>query len=155
MKSTNINSCSSNDNENVTHKRVDSYQKYKFKCACGILYNHVASLNNHIDNKTKSVTCPRCSITLVGSHGLKRHFDTRGCRRGCRESRIDSNNSNVNNNDHNNNDINNNFDDDNENKDTSKSLLHAKSSTTSSSIPSNSRGIVIIVSYSILLLSLS
>jgi len=150
LKSTNINSCSSNDNENVTHKRVDGSKKNIFKCACGIVYHHFVRLRNHIDNKTKSVTCPRCSKVLVGSYSFKRHFKTRGCR-----ERIISNNSNINNNDHNNNDFNNNFDDDNENKDTSKSLLHAKSSTTSSSIPSNSRGIVIIVSYSILLLSLS
>ena len=83
MNSIDINSFSSkrNDDECAKHKQVDCGDKSKFKCACGVVYDHRGSLNNHIRYKTISYTCPHCSKVFVSSFNFKNHLNNQGCSR--------------------------------------------------------------------------
>jgi len=118
-----------NDDENVKHEQVDCEDKSKFKCACGKVYNHESSLSSHIEYKTISYTCPHCSKIFIGPQTFKYHLDNRIC--AIVISDDDDNNSNDD-------------DDDGENKYSSKSSLH-DSSPSRTSVPSNAKGIVIII----------
>ena len=69
------------DDESVKHEQVASYQRSKFKCACGKVYDFHRSLQHHIDSKTISYTCPHCSKVFSTSQGFKNHLSTRVCRK--------------------------------------------------------------------------
>ena len=127
-----------NDDESDKHKRVDCKYKNKFKCACGIVYDHEGSLNSHIESKTITYTCPHCSKVIYTSKGFKRHLDSRVCRKDTSDDDNDD-------------------DDDDDDDDievwvfvndcsSSSDSSSRKSQSRPPSTPSNARGSVIIVS---------
>jgi len=128
-----------NDDECAKHKRVDCKDKNKFKCACGIVYDHEGSLNSHIESKTITYTCPHCSKVIYTSKGFKGHLDSRVCRKDTSD------------------DDNDDGDDDDDDDDievwiilddcsSSSNSSSRKSQSRPPSTPSNARGSVIIVS---------
>ena len=101
-------------------------------CACSKVYYYRNSLDGHIRLKTISYTCPYCSKVVACPVGFKRHLENQICR----------------------NDISYDDDDDDDdemiigNKRSSESSLRdspRKSPSRSPPTPSNSRGIVIII----------
>ena len=140
MNSSNNISGEKNDDENVKHEQVDCGDKTKYMCACGKVYDHLSSLTSHIEYKTISYTCPHCSKVFIGPQTFKYHLDNRIC--AIVISDDDDNNSNDDDDDDGDDD---NDDDDDENKYSSKSSLH-DSSPSRTSVPSNAKGIVIIIS---------
>jgi hypothetical protein len=111
-----------NDDEIAKHKQVDCKDKNKFKCACGVVYGHQESLNNHIKYKTISYTCPHCSKVYVSSTAFKNHMNDLVCVRGISDDDDD--------------------DDSFESEHSSKSSLHGSSRKSSRTPPasSNARG---------------
>ena len=144
MNSKDIDSFSKrNDDECAKHKQVDCGDKSKFKCACGVVYDHRGSLNNHIRYKTISYTCPHCSKVFVSSFNFKNHLNNQGCSRdGDDDDDDDDDDDNVEEDDDDNVEK-----DDEDNDDRNK---HSGSSRRSPSRPppppSNAKGIVIIIS---------
>ena len=115
-----------NDAESVKHKRVICEDKSKYMCACGIEYDYESGFNDHIESTTMSYTCPHCSEVIISSRNFKKHLDSNVCRK----------------------DI---SDDDKElilgnNRSSSSNISSHKSQSRTPPVPSNEKGIVIIIS---------